>query len=259
MRLAAAALVLLAAAGCAEPPADGALACGSNAAHSCPASFSCVAGRCYRAGHAPEDMTAAVADEDMAAPGDMVAADLTAPADLAPVLALDDDFQPPSLDGHRWTINGAATVIDDTGAGAATAAQVTAGAGGLNYFESAVLALPGDFTLRARLRATGVTSSSSIAFGLREGHELAFLVPLSQPANWQLLTEGGVTTPSGTFPVGASYADFEIRRVGAAVTMSIGGVQAYAFSPTTLDGNRIKASVSGAGAILVDRVTLSQP
>jgi hypothetical protein len=65
MRALALALVLVA--GCTEPPRDGALACGSNAAHPCPDGYDCVEGRCYVVSHV-FDMSAAMESHDMTLP-----------------------------------------------------------------------------------------------------------------------------------------------------------------------------------------------
>ena len=53
---------LLAVAGCADLPPDGALECNPNPAHACPDGYQCIADRCYRDGHGP-DLAASVGDD----------------------------------------------------------------------------------------------------------------------------------------------------------------------------------------------------
>ena len=82
MRLVAA-LVLLAAAGCAEPPIDGALKCGA-AAHACPASFSCVDGRCWASGHV-FDLAVELPPDDLASTDLAMLPDAAIPEDMTPI------------------------------------------------------------------------------------------------------------------------------------------------------------------------------
>jgi hypothetical protein len=79
-------LAALLASSCTTPPPDGALPCGPNRAHPCPAGYGCTDGRCFVTGHVFDDMSVAIAAEDLAPPSPP---DLLELADLAPGPAAD--------------------------------------------------------------------------------------------------------------------------------------------------------------------------
>jgi hypothetical protein len=83
------AVALLLSGGCTAPPRDGALACGPNVDHPCPAGYACVNDRCYTAGH-EFDLAVPLELEDMALADlavELPSPDLTASDDLASTCA----------------------------------------------------------------------------------------------------------------------------------------------------------------------------
>jgi hypothetical protein len=172
-----------------------------------------------------------------------------------------DTFCGQSLSTGNWTTaTGTVSIVDDSANGANGAVKIDASAGGTQNIETRPLGLTGDFLLRGRFRTTGVTASSSIAFGFRGvGYETAFLLDgAASTTNWRVLIGGASTAPNGTpFAVSATYAEFEIKRVATAVTMSVNGTVLHTLSSGTMTSDTIRSSASSAGILWGDWISFA--
>lgn len=204
------------------------------------------------------------------APGDMVQSDDINKMQDADIAVYDevfnkrleflDSFTGQSINTFVWkTPTGTVSIVDDSANGANGCGKVDASAGGSHNIETQPLALPGDFRLRGRLRITGVTGSSSIAFGFRGTNEVAFLIDgTNSTTNWRALITGTGSTPANGTPaaINATYLEFEIKRVGTLITMSINGVVFHTVTSATMTSDTVRVSAIGAGIVFADRVSL---
>lgn len=168
-----------------------------------------------------------------------------------------DSFTGQSVNTGIWkTPVGTVTIIDDSANGGNGAVKIDATAGGTHNIETQPFALAGDFTLRGRLRVTGVTAASVITLGMRVASDTAFLLEGStSTVVWRALASGASVPANGTpAAVSAVFAEFELKRTGTLITMTVNGVLHHSLTSGVLTGSTLKAQAAGAGILFVDRI-----
>lgn len=166
---------------------------------------------------------------------------------------ISDGFDAATLDSRCWSntmgnvgvVGGELRV--EAGAGYTMAEMATRGMG------------VGDFSLRARVKVSGLTPASSLSIGWRNGPDsLSFLVPVgSAPATWHALVGGANVDLAQAVPVSSDFAELELSRVGPVVTFLIDGQLVDSRDVADdLSASTVRVTANGAGAVIVDSIEL---